>query len=48
MKSPAAQQKKARADVSAIHDRHRDAGVDTNETDADLKQLTARIDDRER
>jgi phosphoribosylformylglycinamidine cyclo-ligase len=36
---------KARADVSALHDRYRDAGVDTDEADAGLKQLTARITD---
>jgi len=27
---------KARADVSALHDRYRDAGVDTDEADAGL------------
>jgi phosphoribosylformylglycinamidine cyclo-ligase len=34
---------RARADVSEVHDRYRDAGVDTDEADAGLKQLTARI-----
>jgi phosphoribosylformylglycinamidine cyclo-ligase len=35
----------ARADVSVVNDRYRDAGVDTDEAEAGLKQLTARITD---
>jgi phosphoribosylformylglycinamidine cyclo-ligase len=36
---------KAKADASLVPDRYRDAGVDTDEADAGLKKLTARIAD---
>jgi phosphoribosylformylglycinamidine cyclo-ligase len=35
----------ASADVNVVHDRYRDAGVDTDEADAGLRKLTGRIAD---